>query len=44
LSLCPLNHLPNPRRRKVADAPFVKQPLQNLLESNGIQYEYLGRN
>jgi len=22
---------------------FVKQPLQNLLESNGIQYEYLGK-
>lgn len=22
---------------------FMKQPLQNLLESNGIQYEYLGK-
>jgi uncharacterized protein (DUF488 family) len=22
---------------------FIKQPLQNLLESNGIQYEYLGK-
>jgi uncharacterized protein (DUF488 family) len=22
---------------------FIKQPLQNFLESNGIQYEYLGK-